>query len=239
QLSAVGQLAVGVAHEVRNPLAGIKLLVESALQSKNAKPLNLEDLSVIHREVARLELTIQGFLDFAKPPAPRCAHCDLRDIVAEAGSLIRSRARQLRVQTEFAIPETPVPIYADRGHISTVLVNLFLNALDAMPNGGRIDVRLTAGPEAGARLEVNDTGPGITPDMLPRLFTPFVTTKATGTGLGLSISKRLAEDHGGRIEAANRPKTGATFTLVLPLGRSPAGNDTTGQQVSHAETLRG
>jgi signal transduction histidine kinase len=216
QLSAVGQLAAGVAHEVRNPLAGIKLLVESALHSKNTRPLNLEDLAVIHQQVERLEHTVQGFLDFAKPSAPHCCRHDLREIITEAGNLIRSRAHQCGVQTVFAFPDQPVEVFVDRGQISTVLVNLFLNALDAMPNGGQLEVRLTIEPDGSPRVRISDTGSGISPEILPRLFTPFATTRPTGTGLGLSISRRIVEDHGGRIEAANRPEGGAAFTIRLP-----------------------
>jgi signal transduction histidine kinase len=216
QLSAVGQLAAGVAHEVRNPLTGIKLLVEAALRSKNRKPLNLEDLAVIHREVARLEQTMQGFLDFARLPTPRCSTCDLRDVVHQVCELVRSRAQKQDVELAIQAPEGPVPVFIDCGQLSTVLVNLFLNALDAMPQGGCLDVALKALGESGVRLTVTDTGGGILPEIADRLFLPFTTTKPTGTGLGLSLSARILDDHGGSISAGNRPGGGACFVITLP-----------------------
>jgi signal transduction histidine kinase len=216
QLFAVGQLAASVAHEVRNPLAGIKLLVESALRSRNHKPLTLEDLEVIHREVARLEQTIQGFLNFARLPTPKCSLNDMRDVVSQAIELVRARARQQHVELAIDAPEGAVPAFVDPAQLSTVLVNLLLNALDAMPQGGRIEVDLTMEPDAGVRLSVSDTGSGIAPQVAERLFTPFTTTKPTGTGLGLSISGRILKEHGGSLSARNRTEGGACFVLSLP-----------------------
>jgi two-component system sensor histidine kinase HydH len=217
QMSAVGQLAAGVAHEVRNPLAGIKLLIDSALASKNAKPLNMEDLHVIQHEVTRLEQTVQAFLDFARPPSPKLCRCDLREVVSQAADLVRARARQLNVQIDIRAPEAPVDASVDRGQICTVLVNLLLNSLDAMPQGGRIEIDLEEGPD-NRRIRVQDSGTGIPPDILPRLFTPFATSKPTGTGLGLSISRRVVEEHRGTINAFNRAPNGACFEVSLPSG---------------------
>ncbi len=216
QLSAVGQLAASVAHEVRNPLTGIKLLVEAALRPRNPQPLTQEDLGVIHGEVVRLEQTVQCFLDFARLPAPRQAVCDLREVVGQALELVRARCRQQNVTVEVVAPDAEVPADVDRGQLSTVLVNLFLNALDAMPRGGRLEVGLAVA-ESEVRLTVADTGPGIVAEMLDRLFTPFASTKPTGTGLGLSISRRVIEQHGGSVSGANRPEGGACFAIVLPV----------------------
>jgi two-component system, NtrC family, sensor histidine kinase HydH len=216
QLAAVGQLAAGVAHEVRNPLTGIKMLVESALQSGNRKPLNLEDLQVIHREVARLEKTVQEFLHFARLPTPQCSTCDLRAVVREAVELVGGRARQQGVTLAVRTPDQPVDVFIDRGQLDTVLVNLFINALDAMPQGGRLEVEVEHTADAGARVTVADTGAGIPPQVASRLFTPFTTTKPTGTGLGLSISGRILQEHRGSLSAGNRPEGGARFVLTLP-----------------------
>src|SRR5579885_390887 len=217
QLSAVGQLAAGVAHEVRNPLTGIKLLVEAALRPNNPHPLDQEDLRVIHTEVARLEKTVQSFLDFARLPAPQKAPCDLREALWQARDLVRARARQQHVALAVETPEQPVVADVDRGQLGTVLVNLFLNALDALPGGGRLEARLEAPADGTARLAVCDSGTGIAPEVAGRLFTPFATTKPAGTGLGLSLSRRIIEEHGGAIRADNRPEGGACFTITLPL----------------------
>jgi signal transduction histidine kinase len=217
QLSAVGQLAASVAHEVRNPLTSVKMLVDSVLRTQNRKPLTLDDLKVIHGEVLRLEQTVQSFLDFARPPAPQRTTCDVREIIAHSVELIRARARQQQVAVEVDSPKHEVPANVDRRQLSNVLVNLFLNALDAMGRGGGcLDIALeyTGGPEIC--ITVSDTGTGIPAGMADRLFTPFSSTKPTGTGLGLSICRRIVEEHGGRITGGNRPDGGARFTITLP-----------------------
>jgi signal transduction histidine kinase len=215
QLAALGQLAAGVAHEVRNPLTGIKLLVEAALRPGKRHPLSEEDLEVIHREIARLEETVVNFLAFARLPAPERQVGDLRDALARPLDLVRARARQQEVRITVEAPAGPLPVSFDAGQFHTVLVNLFLNALDAMPRGGELWVGLDA-DDRTCRLSVRDTGPGISPELAGRLFTPFATTKPTGTGLGLSLSRRIVEEHGGTLAAANRPEGGACFTITLP-----------------------
>jgi two-component system, NtrC family, sensor histidine kinase HydH len=227
QLSTMGQLAAGVAHEVRNPLTSIKMLVEAGLRARRPRPLSEEDLRVIHREIDRLEHTVQGFLDFARlPPSPSAggpgaggerAPCDLRNVIEQACQLVRARAREQDIELVVRAPAEPVLVTVDRAQFGTVLVNLFLNALDAMPAGGRLEATLAAPADDGAiRLTVADTGAGIPPEMLGKLFRPFVTSKPHGTGLGLSISARVLEEHGGSITAANRPEGGACFTVTLP-----------------------
>jgi two-component system sensor histidine kinase HydH len=215
QLAAVGQLAAGVAHEVRNPLTGMKLLVEAALRPGPRSGLTEEDLRVIHGEIVRLEETVQHFLAFARLPAPKRRVCDLREAVGTSLDLVRARTLRQGVEVEVSAPPGPLPVDIDAGQIHQVLVNLLINALDVMPRGGRLVVALDA-TEEGCRLCVRDTGPGIPPAMAGRLFTPFASTKPTGTGLGLSLARRIVEEHGGRIAGANHPDGGACFTIVLP-----------------------
>lgn len=229
QLAAVGQLAAGVAHEVRNPLTSVKLLVESALTSRLRKPLTDEDLRVIHAEIVRLEEIVQSFLDFARPPAPERNYCDLRELMTQGIDLSRARARLQGVAIDVAIPSEPVVGNVDPGQIRTVLVNLFINALDAMPQGGRLEVSLEQATGGDVCMHVNDTGEGIAPEMVERLFTPFSSSKPTGTGLGLSISRRIIEEHGGQITADNGDR-GARFTIRLPA---------LVPEETHAETVGG
>jgi signal transduction histidine kinase len=218
QLAAVGQLAAGIAHEVRNPLTGMKLLVEAALRPGSRSTLTEEDLRVIHGEIARLEETVQNFLSFARLPAPRREVCDLREVAARSLDLVRARAVRQGVAVEVDTPAQPLRADLDPAQLHQVLVNLLFNALDAMPRGGRLGLTLRA---AGGECQciVSDTGPGIAAEVRGRLFTPFASTKPTGTGLGLSLARRIVEEHGGRIAGDNRPEGGARFTIVLPLAR--------------------
>jgi signal transduction histidine kinase len=216
QLATVGQLAAGVAHEIRNPLTGVKLLVEAALRPRNNKPLTKDDLQVVHREIGRLEKTVEGLLDLARPTPPQRSACDLRDVVRQACELVQARAERQGVELRLYLGESPLPAAVDQPQFHKVLVNLFLNALDGMNQGGMLEVSLELSPGREIRLCVADTGPGISGEILSRLFTPFTTTKPAGTGLGLSISRRIIEEHGGRISASNRPERGACFVVTLP-----------------------
>ncbi len=229
QLSAVGQLAASMAHEVRNPLTSMKMLVEAALRGSKragAPPLPapfLDDLGVIHGEILRLEKTVQNVLDFARLPTPQRAPCDLRQVVGRAAELVKVRARQQGTELGVRWPAAEVCALADAGQLCTVLVNVLINALDALKQGGRVEVALRPGRDASYALTVSDTGPGIAPTVAGRLFTPFASTKPTGTGLGLCISKHIVEEHGGRMDAANRPEGGACVTVVLPAKRKDEG----------------
>jgi two-component system, NtrC family, sensor histidine kinase HydH len=214
QLAAVGQLAASVAHEVRNPLTSIKMLVGAAMKSPATQALTPDDLGVICKEVARLEQTVQGLLDFARPSKPQRQPADLRAVVGNALDLVRARARQQGVRLDVRQPDEPVVASVDSGQLNTVLVNLLLNALDAQPHGGVVEVALRNGRDV--QITVDDDGPGIAAAVQPRLFTPFASTKPTGTGLGLSICRRVLQEHGGTIVAQNRPDGGACFPLALP-----------------------
>ncbi|HEV3446740.1 MAG TPA: ATP-binding protein, partial [Gemmataceae bacterium] len=222
QLSAVGQLAASVAHEVRNPLTSVKLLVEAAKRPANRKPLTQDDLQVIHGAVCRLEQTVQTFLDFARLPTPSRKLTDLREVIDQAVDLVRARARQQGVEIAVRRPAQPVVAEVDGGQLCTVLVNLLLNALDALPERGNIGIDLQVAPGEQICLSVSDSGPGISPEMMSRLFVPFASSKPTGTGLGLSISRRILEEHGGTITAANQPEGGVRFTITLPATALPA-----------------
>lgn len=215
QLAAVGQLAASVAHEVRNPLTSIKLLVEAGLRNQNPKPFTRENLQVVHGEILRLQQTVQSFLDFARPPALVRVVCDLRSVVQQALDLVEAQARQQKVELAAELPPDPLIGQIDRGQLCTVLVNLFMNALDAMPTGGRLEVTLDADRDR-IQLRVRDTGDGIAPAIRSQLFTPFVSTKPTGSGLGLSISRRIIEEHGGRIDTVDAGDRGACFAILLP-----------------------
>jgi two-component system, NtrC family, sensor histidine kinase HydH len=214
QLAMVGQMAAGVAHELRNPLTSIKMLVQSA-RKQGAPGLAEDDLAVIEHEIRRLERSLQRFLDFARPPRPERHPHDLTVIVERTLALIEGRARKQRVSVSFERPTQPVVVEVDEDQIEQLLLNLMLNSLDVMPDGGSLTVEFATPPGDQVELRVRDTGPGIPENLLPRLFDPFMSTKETGIGLGLAVSHRIAERHGGNLSADNQPDAGACFVLRL------------------------
>ena len=215
RLAAVGQLAAGVAHEIRNPLTSVQLLVQTARKDPTAGGLDSNDLALIDSELGRIEESLRMFLDYARPPKPERKSSDLAAVVRDTLNLTRLRAEQQQVEVIFPAPAEPVMMFADPLQIRQVAMNLVLNALDAIARGGKLEVAAAATP-GGVQLTVADTGKGIAPGILPRLFEPFATDKETGLGLGLVVSKRIVEDHGGTIRGANRPSGGAEFVVQLP-----------------------
>lgn len=214
QLSAVGQLAAGVAHEIRNPLTSIKMLVQLAQQ--DGPRLSPDDLEVIEREVRRMERSLNTFLEFARPPKPNREWIELRALVEHTLSLTRGRASKQHIQVKFDSPGRAVEYHGDPEQFQQVMVNLVLNALDAMPGGGTLELHLARLIDGRIELSVADSGQGISAEVMPRLFQPFVSNKETGLGLGLVTTRRIVEDHGGTITAVNRPEGGARFTIRLP-----------------------
>lgn len=214
QLSAVGQLAAGMAHELRNPLTAIKLLADTT--AEQGESMTPSEVAMIREEATRMEQMLQTFLDFARPT--RLVR-DRFDAVAEAQQvidLVRPRAERVGVTVNDCI-ESPVELLADRQQIRQVLLNLLINAIDAQPNGGEVDVRISVAEGREAVIEVADRGAGIGRDMQGRLFEPFVSSKETGIGLGLAVSQRIVASHEGRITAQNRRGGGASFQVCRPL----------------------
>jgi signal transduction histidine kinase len=225
QLAAVGQLAAGMAHELRNPLMSMKILVQGALAVGGSEDgdgeewvragLSGRDLTVLEEEITRLEQLIQSFLDFARPPAPEKRLLDVRALIEQTVAFVAARAAAASVKMELDLPSAPTTATVDPGQVRQVLLNLVLNALDAMPEGGTITISLE---ERGGwlTLQVADRGCGLPAELGEKIFAPFTTTKPTGLGLGLCICKRIATAHGGTITGNNRAGGGAVFTLCVP-----------------------
>jgi signal transduction histidine kinase len=216
QMAALGQLAAGLAHELRNPLTAMQTLVEAARSGADGGRLEGQDLAVLEEEIARLNRSIQSFLDYARAPKLERKSVDLRDIVQRTRQLLAARADRQEIQLAAQLPDQPVTVNADAEQLRQVLLNLVLNAFDAVGHNGAVTMEVSPQSNGQAVLHVIDTGPGIPESIRERLFEPFVSSKESGTGLGLTICRRIVEQHGGTIDAANRPEGGAVFSVRLP-----------------------
>lgn len=230
RLAAVGELAAGVAHEIRNPLTSVKLLIQNAAQRHPSHGLNEKQSQVVLQEIARMETMIQELLDFARPPRLRVVSHDLRQTIKRALNLVEGRAEQEKVRIIQELPATPLVVSGDPEQLHLVFVNLAINGVEAMIGGGTLKVSASLDDHV-CRVMFSDSGSGISPQLKDRLFEPFVTDKEGGTGLGLAISRRIVHEHGGLLIAANREEGGALFTVELQLGEVHLAGDETGQVV--------
>jgi two-component system sensor histidine kinase PilS (NtrC family) len=225
RLAAVGQLAAGLAHEVRNPLAAISGSIQ--LMKEEGSPTSPQLLDIVLRETDRLKLVTGQFLDFARPRQVAEKQCDLAALLREALSLFE-KSVDGTTPVAFALrnADEPVMVEADPDQLKQVLWNLGLNAIQAMPGGGRLTLAIrrhvAANGSAWAAIELSDTGPGIPQGELDRIFDPFYTTKPGGTGLGLAIARKIIDNLGGRIEVVSGEGTGATFTIYLKQAQGEA-----------------
>jgi signal transduction histidine kinase len=219
-LATLGELATGLAHEIRNPLAGIAGAIEIIVRDLAPDSPRRDVLEEVRREVKRIHGILSDLLLYARPQPPQLVPADLNFTAEQAVHMAREQIRSRPIEILFSPLAGSAPVVHDPAQIEQVLLNLLLNGIQAIPEGGTIDVRLLT--ENGfALVSVADTGRGISPEDLPRIFRPFFTTKQRGTGLGLSLAKGIVEDHGGRIEVASAPGEGTRFSVWLPI--SPAG----------------
>ncbi len=227
QLAAVGQLAAGMAHELRNPLMCIKTLIQAAQRKGMTASLDERDLQVLDEEISRLENLLQAFMDFARPANLERQNVDVSHVVRQTVSLLSSKAAVRDVSIECQLADEPLVVSADSNQLRQVLLNLLLNALEAVQNGGRIWVEADRGepvnghhdhdgPSPHIRLSVADNGKGLPVDDPQRVFEPFFSTKETGLGLGLAVTQRIIDAHGGEITAYTRDAGGTTFQVRLP-----------------------
>jgi signal transduction histidine kinase len=226
QMTVVGEMATGLAHEIKNPLAGIKASMEVLSQEPTFSEDDKAVLSQVIDEVKRIESLMKGLLNFAKPPQLQFTTVDVNEILdtAIAFSLTypsfssnNSKAVDIKRDYDDHLP----PTNADPIQLQQVFLNLLLNAGDATPDDGTVTVRTSNDPMANSiRIEISDTGPGIEEEAMDKIFRPFFTTKPKGTGLGLAISRQLIERHGGDIRVSNNSGRGTAFTIILPLKKS-------------------
>jgi hypothetical protein len=220
-LATLGEMATGLAHEIRNPLAGIAGVIEIIGRDLPATSPARSVVKDVRQEIARINHIVTDLLQTARPHPPIVRRSDLNTTVEHAVMLGRQQALAKSVDIVLHKDTSMPEIEHDSDQIHQVLLNLLLNALQAIDAKGKISVTLkTKG--AMAVVEVADNGRGIAPDHLPNIFRPFYTTKGDGTGLGLSLARRIVEDHQGRIDVSSALGKGTTFAVVLPLQRAAA-----------------
>ena len=216
RLAELGGVAAGVAHEIRNPLGGIRLYAGLLERDLAGDAQRLPLVAKIRVGVEQLDRIVREMLDFTRQIALELRETDLEQAVEEALAFAAPQGSPgVRIQRAYA---PGLRVLVDLHHLRRALLNLILNALEAMPDGGVLTLA-TAPVASGAEIRVEDSGGGIPVEALPKLFDPFFTTKAQGTGLGLAFVQRVAEAHGGSVEAANLPGGGASFRLFLPAGK--------------------
>jgi signal transduction histidine kinase len=217
KLAALGQLAAGIAHEIRNPLTSINILIHSLASNLPSGTSQKEDLKVIEEEIDRINEIVDQFLRFAKPTPPLLQKGEVVSIVEETLQLLRPQIEKQRiaVQKEFQ----PLPsILMDREQMKQVILNLLLNAVQAMPKGGHLALKgHLPKNDRWIKLLIQDSGVGIPGGDIHKLFDPFFTTKEGGIGLGLSIAHRIIDQHHGKIEVESPPGKGTLFTVWLPI----------------------
>lgn len=237
KLAALGEMAASFVHEIRNPL-GIILGSAETLRKKVPEPVQAEMLQFICEESERINHMLSSFLDFAKPKTPAFREVDLRIILEKAWELISVPAREQKVQVFREVPPEKVAMFLDPEQIRDALVNLELNALEAMPQGGTLRISLSQKENKDVIIRVSDTGTGIAPENESKIFNPFFTTKEQGTGLGLPVVHRVVKNHGGTISVASNDGGGTTFIITLTppkgilgcfgaVGPAPAGEKET------------
>ena len=227
QLSFVGELAAGLAHEIKNPLAGIQGAVDILIRRRDKNDPELEALEGMRHEVHRIDNTVRALLDRARPRLVSVKASSLTDIVGRAVNLARAQltnaaARGHRVNLEFDPPADPITIPIDPAQIEDSVLNLIINAIEAVDGDGEVKIRVERSQndraeEEEAIVEVLDNGRGIAEEDLTSIFNPFFTTRPGGTGLGLPAVRRIARAHGGRVEVKSSSGKGSTFSLHLPI----------------------
>lgn len=221
KLAAIGKIAPALAHEIRNPLTAIKMLIYSMMQEPGISNDKLHDLEIITHEINRVEGFLQNFLKYARPAKPQMQIVQIVPVLKETLQLMQPRFRQNNINLLEIHEQENLKIKADPDMIRQVVMNLVLNALESMGQEGELRfstlVREDDQDTGMFQIVISDTGPGIPDEIRDSMFDPFVKGKDQGIGLGLSISQRIAELHHGWISASNNAGKGATFTVHLPL----------------------
>jgi two-component system, NtrC family, sensor kinase len=219
RLAAVGRISAQITHEIRNPLNAIGLNAELLQEELEASPGPRKEaiqlVSAISREVDRLNGVAEEYLRFARTPRPQVARQDLSDIVGSLLDFLGPELQEARIEVQRELSAGLPPVRGDEGQLRAVFLNLLRNSREAMPHGGTVAVR-TGRADGAVEVEVRDTGGGIPPGDLTRIFEPFYSTKQRGTGLGLAFTQQVVKEHGGSIRCESEVGRGTSFTVRLP-----------------------
>ena len=219
RLSALGELSAGLAHEIRNPLGSIEGAVQILGRHDLPENARKEFTDLASREVVRLKGLLTHFLEFARPQSPRIVTCEIDSLLQSVVKLASETANMAKAVLRVEASESLPPVSVDSEQIKQVLLNLVINAVQAMPRGGRVTLRAHREGD-WVRVDVEDEGVGIAPEHLERVFDPFFTTRTSGTGLGLSIAYQIVSQHSGHIAVKKNAQRGMTFSVTLPVARA-------------------
>ncbi len=225
KFAAIGRMGAAVAHEIRTPLTSLKLFMESMEAEIEISPEDEEDFQIAMKQISRIEATINRFLDFTKPQDLVFSEISLAELVEDVLIMVRPMIKRQECTLDINMDEALPPIHGDRKLLAEALVNLFVNALEAMECPGLLSITVVKDNFAISdgttvpclRIDISDTGHGITEEQIDNLFEPFFTTKASGTGLGLPLVFNTIQNHGGVIRVKSRVQHGTTFSIYLPL----------------------
>ncbi len=213
-LATIGELAAGLAHEIKNPLTGIKGAIEVILEEEKGE--NREILSEVLNQINRTSEVIQNFLSYARPKEPIFTMTSIQKIIEDSIRISKYYAVGKNIEIEFITPSNIPNIFIDPDQIQEVLINLLINSIDSIENRGKIEIRACP-RENGVEIRVRDNGKGIKEEIIPFVFKPFFSTKPKGSGLGLSISKRLIENHKGNIIIESKEGSGTIVKVFIPI----------------------
>jgi len=219
QMAIVGQMAAGLAHEIKNPLAGIKVSMEVLADELDLEQEDQELFARVINEINRMERLLKNLLNFARPPQPQFDLVDLNrllDYTIKNVEVTAARTANKKISFSRSLAADLRQIEADSSQLQQVFLNIFLNAIEAMPKQGEISVQTRMEDDGRIRIEIADNGRGMPEATVEKIFNPFFTTKSKGTGLGLAICRRLIEQHEGTIDVTSQPEQGTTFTILLP-----------------------
>ncbi|HUL37600.1 MAG TPA: PAS domain S-box protein [Thermodesulfobacteriota bacterium] len=221
RLSSLGELTAGVAHELRNPLAGIKINTQILSRKKDLPEMEKKLLNSTQEGIEKIQKIVEDMLHFAKPKPSHFKEEDINEVVKGSMAVLQTKLKKGNISPVFEERQGLPKVRIDIHQIQQVLINLMLNAMQAMERGGTLTIRTFAEDEGGVGVEVRDTGVGIPRPHLKKIFDPFFTTKSEGTGLGLSISLKILENHGATIDVVSEEGRGSTFTIHFTPSPSP------------------